>query len=211
VLLYVKAAMEGLPLRDPLYRLGDVRVKLTENGLPATSSFFKMGLFRLHLGYSREHLARSLGDPSYQISQMFSPLEEPMRTRDHLAHYVAGTPFFSMYPVFYLAHDNENGDKLKYLLFHLYEHVKFLVYERLHDQAELINQNTFDEYFSPAIGEDEYISGAERFLSNCLEIRKITNHSKVNSLIKPDYSDAFFNSQRHEFLENTRDQSYITK
>lgn len=181
---YLQIVDIGLPIKNPLYRLGDARVETVRKGLPKSSSLFKLGLVKLLAEYGK----------------------------DYLAHYVAGVPICTMSSVFSLLNAGEMGNELKRRVNDVYKLSNPSVSKRLFEHAKLIDQNTFDECFYPSTMEKEnYLSNVERYLGDCVEMKKLMRQLHVrSSLVKPEYSDVVYKRRVFDFLRNTREPKYIS-
>jgi hypothetical protein len=128
---------------------------------------------------------------------------------DDLAHYVGGTPFFSMSSAFALANAREMGEKLKKMAVDAYKLIGSNMHERLSKRAELIDQNTFDECYYPSLSEEKYLLGADTYLADCQELKEKMSKSYLTSLIKHNPSDLHYQREKSEFLRNTEGLRYV--
>ena len=129
--------------------------------------------------------------------------------KDYLSHYVVGAPISTMIPVFSLANADDISNKLKKRFIYTYELSDKSVGEKLLENSKLIDKNTFDEFFYPSLIGDGYVSRAEKYLGDCVDMKQLMlKRSAPPSLLKPNDADVMYAMDKVGFLNNVR-ESYV--
>ncbi|HVP16960.1 MAG TPA: hypothetical protein VMT42_06310 [candidate division Zixibacteria bacterium] len=181
--LYKHMLLTGSERQITLYDLGDTRIELSTQESKCVSSLFRLGCLWLLTRHSK----------------------------DYLSQYLLGKAVSTMIPVFSLVKSRSLGESLQERFLWAYEKSDKSVLEKLVENSKSIGKDTFDEFFYPSLDGDNYLLMAEKYLGDCVEMKKLMAQNNAwPSLVKANGAVKMHAARKRDLLYYTRNLRYIS-